>query len=101
LKTALYLCGELIKTRRTEPASAVLCCSGQLRRDRHVEAGVKSDDFTDNSEVAIELTDLATQVGEAIRQYDGILRVVGLEKAIERGLDQGGFCRPTALGCGC
>jgi hypothetical protein len=64
-----------------------------------MEAGVKSDDFTDNSEIAIELTDLAAQVGEAICQHDGIAFSVGVKKPIERGLDYGGFCRPTSLGC--
>jgi hypothetical protein len=62
-----------------------------------MEAGVKGDNFTDNSEVAIELTDLTAQIGEAVCQHDGIVSVVAVKKAIDRSLDQGGFRRLTTL----
>src|SRR6516164_719831 len=62
---------------------------------------MKSDDFTDDSKVAIELTDLATQLSEAIGQRDRIVRIIGVKKAIDRRLDERGFRRSAALGSVC
>jgi hypothetical protein len=94
-------CRELIEAGRPEPTSALLCCGWQLRRNGEVETRVKSNDFADDSKVAIELTDLTAQLGEAICQLDGIARVVGVKKAIDRGLDKRGFRDSTALGRRC
>jgi len=100
LQAAFDLGREFIKTRRTQLASARLFCSGQLRRNGEVEAGMKSDDLTDDSKVAVELTDLAAQLSDAIGQRDRIVRIVRIKKVTDRGLDKRGLRRPTALGGG-
>jgi hypothetical protein len=61
---------------------------------------VKGDDLTHDTEVSIKLIDLAAQFGETVCDANGIARVFGLEKAVERSLNKGRLCRPTALGRG-
>ena len=79
-----------------------------LRRGRHwrrngqVKAGVKSDRLIHDSHVAIETLELTAQLGEATCHCNGIIDVaIGLEEAIECGLNERGLCSPHTRGCSC
>ena len=65
-----------------------------------MKARVKTDNLAYNSEIATELIDLTAQVGNAIGQRGGIVGVRSVQKVIDCGLDECGFCHPAALGGG-
>jgi hypothetical protein len=62
-----------------------------------MEARVKSNGFVDDFEVAVEMRDLAAQLGQASPERDRV-NLLGLKKPIQRGFDERRFCQLTMLG---